>query len=392
MYEALKEQFSSVFGETATLLFSAPGRTEICGNHTDHQCGMVLAGAVNLETVAAVRPRGDGVVRLLSEGYPMCEVRLDELDPVETEKESTLALIRGVAAGFAQKGFVPAGFDACICSTVLAGSGLSSSAAFEILLGTIENHLTGAGLSPMEIAVIGQRAENRWFGKPSGLLDQAAAASGGIVFMDFAPGKEVESETIDVNFEDLGYALVVIDSGADHAGLTADYAAIPQELKQVCAFFGKKVLREVEEEDFYVNLPKLRAAVGDRAVLRAMHVYDENNRVLLARAALKRGDMKTFLRQIHNSGRSSQILLQNIVPAGATGTQALSYVLACAERILDGEGACRVHGGGFAGTIQAFVPLDRVDSFCDEMNRLLAAEACHRLSIRPVGGMLLEVL
>ncbi len=392
MYEALKEQFSSVFGESATLLFSAPGRTEICGNHTDHQCGMVLAGAVNLETVAAVRPRGDGVVRLLSEGYPMCEVWLDELDPVETEKESTLALIRGVAAGFAQKGFMPVGFDACVCSTVLAGSGLSSSAAFEILLGTIENHLTGAGLSPMEIAVIGQRAENRWFGKPSGLLDQAAAASGGIVFMDFAPGKEVESETIDVNFEDLGYALVVIDSGADHAGLTADYAAIPQELQQVCAFFGKKVLREVEEEDFFANLPDLRAVVGDRAVLRAMHIYDENNRVLLARAALKHEDMKSFLRQIHNSGRSSQILLQNIVPAGATGKQALSYALACAERVLDGEGACRVHGGGFAGTIQAFVPLDRVDSFCDEMNRLLAAEACHRLSIRPVGGMLLEVL
>ena len=392
MYEALKERFSSVFGEAATLLFSAPGRTEICGNHTDHQCGMVLAGAVNLETVAAVRPREDGCIRLLSEGYPMCEVHLDELDPAEAEKESTTALIRGVAAGFAQNGCAPVGFDACVCSTVLSGSGLSSSAAFEILLGTIENHLTGAGLSPMEIAVIGQQAENRWFGKPSGLLDQAAAASGGIVFMDFAPNRKVESETLDVNFEDLGYALVVIDSGADHAGLTADYASIPEELKQVCAFFGKRVLREVEEELFYTKLPELRAAVGDRAVLRAMHVYDENNRVLLARAALKHRDMTAFLRQIHNSGRSSQLLLQNIVPAGATGKQALSYALACAERVLDGEGACRVHGGGFAGTIQAFVPLDRVGAFCEEMNRLLAAEACHRLSIRPVGGVLLEVL
>lgn len=392
MYEALKEQFRSVFGEEPALLFSAPGRTELCGNHTDHQCGMVLAASINLETVAAVRERGDAKVRLLSEGYPMCEIDLNELEPVEAEKESTAALIRGVAAGFQKKGHNPVGFDACVCSNVLAGSGLSSSAAFEILLGTIENHLTGAGLTAMDLAKIGQTAENRYFGKPCGLLDQAAAASGGIVFMDFAPGREVESESIDVNFEDYGYALVVIDSGADHAGLTADYAAIPEELKQVCAFFGKQVLREVDEDKFYQKLPELRREVGDRAVLRAMHVFDENRRVLLARAALKNGDMNGYLRQVHASGRSSQLLLQNIVPAGATGKQALSYALACAERLLDGEGACRVHGGGFAGTIQAFVPIDRVDGFCKEMNRLLGAESCHRLAIRPVGGVLLEVL
>ena len=392
MYEALKEQFRSVFGEEPALLFSAPGRTELCGNHTDHQCGMVLAASINLETVAAVRERGDAKVRLLSEGYPMCEIDLNELEPVEAEKESTAALIRGVAAGFQKKGHNPVGFDACVCSNVLAGSGLSSSAAFEILLGTIENHLTGAGLTAMDLAKIGQTAENRYFGKPCGLLDQAAAASGGIVFMDFAPGREVESESIDVNFEDYGYALVVIDSGADHAGLTADYAAIPEELKQVCAFFGKQVLREVDEDEFYQKLPELRREVGDRAVLRAMHVFDENRRVLLARAALKNGDMNGYLRQVHASGRSSQLLLQNIVPAGATGKQALSYALACAERLLDGEGACRVHGGGFAGTIQAFVPIDRVDGFCKEMNRLLGAESCHRLAIRPVGGVLLEVL
>ncbi len=392
MYEALKEQFVSVFGENPTLLFSAPGRTELCGNHTDHQCGMVLAGAVNLETVAAIRPRGDGRVRLLSEGYPMCDVNLSLQEPQEAEKESTAALIRGVAAGFAESGYTPLGFDACVCSSVLAGSGLSSSAAFEILLGTIENHLTGAGLSAMELAVIGQQAENRFFGKPCGLLDQAASASGGIVYMDFAPDQPVYSESIDVNFEDFGYTLVVVDSGADHAGLTSDYAAIPEELRAVCVFFGKRVLREVDEDAFYARLPALRAVAGDRAVLRAMHVFDENRRVLLARAALKRRDMDAFLRQIHNSGRSSQLLLQNIVPAGATKQQAVSYALACAERVLDGEGACRVHGGGFAGTIQAFVPMDRVDAFCAEMNRLLAADCCHRLSIRPVGGVLLEGL
>jgi galactokinase len=210
--------------------------------------------------------------------------------------------------------------------------------------------------------------------------------------MDFAPGKEAKSETIDINFEDYGYALLVIDSGADHAGLTGDYAAIPHELKEVCRFFGKSVLREVDEEEFYQKLPEVRAATSDRAVLRAMHIYDENRRVLLARAALKNGDMNGFLRQLNLSGRSSQLLLQNIIPSGDGERQALSYALACAERLLDGEGACRVHGGGFAGTIQVFVPLVRADAFCAEMDRLLGAKRCQRLSIRPVGGVLLEVL
>ena len=392
MYEALKERFAEVFGTAPALLFSAPGRAELCGNHTDHQCGMILAASINLETVAAVRPSAEPRIRLLSEGYPMCEVDLSQLEPEEGEKESTAALIRGVAAGFAGKGFRPVGFDACVCSNVLAGSGLSSSAAFEILLGTIENHLTDAQLPAMELAKIGQMAENRYFGKPSGLLDQAAAASGGVVYIDFAPGKEPVAETIDINFEEYGYALVVIDSGADHAGLTDDYASIPKELHKVCDFFGKEVLREVDERLFYEKLPEVRAAAGDRAVLRAMHIYDENRRVHMARAALKCGDMETFLREVNGSGRSSQLLLQNIIPRKAADRQALNYALACAERLLEGEGGCRVHGGGFAGTIQAFVPLNRVDAFCAEMDRLLGAKSCHRLSIRPVGGVLLEVL
>lgn len=390
MYENLKNRFSEVFGDKPAFLFSAPGRTELCGNHTDHQGGVVLAAAINLETVAAVRPREDGKVRLLSEGYPMCELSLDVLEPQEAERGSTKGLIRGVASGFSARGVPPVGFDACVCSNVLTGSGLSSSAAFEVLLGTVQNHLTGAGLPALEIARIGQLAENRFFGKPSGLLDQAASASGGVVFLDFAPGQETRSERIAMNFEDYGYSLVVIDSGADHADLTADYAAIPAELAEVSAFFGKKVLREVNEEDFYARLPEVRAAAGDRAVLRAMHVYDENRRVLLAKAALKTGDLNSFFRQLHASGRSSQLLLQNIIPAGATRTQALSYALACAERLLDGEGTCRVQGGGFAGTILAFVPLDRLDSFCAEMNRLLDLHACHVLTVRGEGGVLLE--
>ncbi len=392
MYEALKETFRSVFGSDAALLFSAPGRTELCGNHTDHQGGMVLAAAVQLETAAAVRPRKDGCIRLLSEGYPMCTVMLDTSEPREEETGTTAALIRGVAAGFLARGYQPAGFDACVCSNVLTGSGLSSSAAFEVLLGTIENHLTGAGLPALEIAKIGQAAENRYFGKPSGLLDQAAAASGGIVFLDFAPGQEPRAESIDVNFADYGYALCVIDSGADHANLTPEYAAIPQELSRVSAFFGKQVLREVDETEFYDSLPEVRKAAGDRAVLRAMHVFDENRRVLLARAAIREGDMDGFLRQLNASGRSSQLLLQNIIPSGAAEEQALSYALACAERVLDGEGASRVQGGGFAGTIQTFVPQDRLEYFQTEMNRLMAADCCHVLSVRPTGGILLEVL
>ncbi|MBR4472317.1 MAG: galactokinase [Oscillospiraceae bacterium] len=391
MYEALKEQFCRVFGEKPTLLFSAPGRTELIGNHTDHQGGLVLGASINLETAAAVRPTGDGRIRLLSEGYPMCSVDLSDLEVREEEKESTAALIRGVAAGFAARGFRPEGFEACVCSSVLPGSGMSSSAAFEVLIGTVLNHLTGAGLPALEIAKIGQGAENRYYGKPSGLLDQASSASGGIVYLDFAPGKEVFSETISVSFEDYGYAMVVIDSGADHEDLTADYAAIPQELGRVAAFFGKRVLREVDEAAFYEKLPEVRRAAGDRAVLRAMHIYDENRRVLLARAALKDGEMTGFFRQLNASGLSSQLLLQNTIPSGRDNReQALSYTIACAKKLLDGEGAVRVQGGGFAGTILTFVPLERLESFCAEMDRLMGRKSCHVLSVRPVGGVLLE--
>jgi galactokinase len=390
MYQALKQTFRRVFGEEPTLLFSAPGRTELIGNHTDHQGGMVLGASIDLETAAAVRPMDDGSIRLLSEGYPMCSVSLSDLGVQQEEKGSTAALIRGVAAGFAARGFRPVGFEAAVSSSVLPGSGLSSSASFEVLIGTVLNYLAKAELPALEIAKIGQEAENRFYGKPSGLLDQAAAASGGIVFLDFFPGREVVSETIPVNFRDFGYAIAVIDSGADHADLTADYASIPQELGGVAAFFGKKVLREVDEEAFYEKLPEVRAATSDRAVLRAMHIYDENRRVLLARAALKAGDMDGFFRQLNESGLSSQLLLQNIIPSGSDTRQALSYTIACAKRLLDSEGAVRVQGGGFAGTILTFVPLARLDSFCAEMDRVLGRKSCHVLSVRPVGGVLLE--
>ncbi len=392
MYEELKATFRETFGKNPQFLFSAPGRTEICGNHTDHQGGTVLAAAVNLETVAAVRVREDGVVRLLSEGYPMCTVDLGESEPREEEKNSTVALIRGVAAGFQKRGYRPVGFDACVCSGVLPGSGLSSSAAFEVLLGTVENHITEALLPALEIARIGQEAENLYYGKPSGLLDQAASACGGVTFLDFDPQQETVAESLAIRFEDYGYTICVIDSGADHANLTGEYAAIPQELQKVSAFFGKKMLREVPEEDFWRCLPELRQTVGDRPVLRAMHIYDENRRVLLARAALRQGDIGGFLRQLNASGLSSRLYLQNITPAGATREQALAYTLSCAEKLLDGEGASRVQGGGFAGTILTFVPTERLESFCREMNRLIGGEVCHILSVRSEGGVLMEDL
>ena len=390
MYAELKKRFYDTFGAEPVMLFSAPGRTELCGNHTDHQGGMVLGAAVNLETVAAIRPRYDGKVRLLSEGYPLCEVSLDDLVVHTEEYGTTTALIRGVAAGFSARGAHPVGFDACVCSGVVSGSGLSSSAAFEVLIGTIENHLTGLQLPALEIARIGQNAENHYFGKPSGLLDQASSACGGVVFVDFDPSQETKAESISVNFADYGYAICVVDSGASHADLTDEYAKIPGELGKVSQVFGKKVLREVDESEFYARLPEIRAKTSDRAVLRAMHIYDENRRVLLARAALKNGDIQAFLRQLNASGRSSQLLLQNIIPAGAGEEQALSYTLACAEKLLDGEGVCRVQGGGFAGTIQTFVPLETLDYFCREMNRLLDADACQVISVRQAGGILLE--
>lgn len=320
----------------------------------------------------------------------MCELSLENLEPCPEEYGTTTALIRGVAAGFSKRGAQPVGFDACVCSEVVSGSGLSSSAAFEVLIGSVENHLTGLNLPALEIAKIGRNAENRFFGKPSGLLDQASSACGGVVFLDFDPAQETKAERIPVNFTEYGYVLCVVDSGASHADLTDEYAKIPEELAEVCHVFGKNVLREVDENDFYTRLPEVRAKTGDRAVLRAMHVFDENRRVLLARAALKKGDIQGFFRQLNASGRSSQLLLQNIIPSGAGEEQALSYTLACAERLLDGEGACRVQGGGFAGTILTFVPLETVDRFCKEMNRMLNAEACHILSVRQEGGILLE--
>ena len=390
MYETLKQQFADTYGRPARYLFSAPGRTELSGNHTDHQLGRVLAGAVSLDTVAAVDRNDDGCIRVLSQGYPMCEIALDALEKRQEEEGSTAALIRGIAAGIRKRGAGLVGFDACVSSRVLSGSGLSSSAAFEVLIGTVLNQLCDCGMTALEIAQLGQWAENVYFGKPCGLMDQTASSVGGIITIDFADEEHPQVEHLNFDFAACGHALCIIDSGADHADLTDEYAAIPRELGRVSAFFGQRHLRQVDEAEFYRRLPELRKAAGDRAVLRAMHIFDENRRVAQQVEALRQNDFQRFLELVTESGRSSWLLLQNIVPTGATEHQELAVALRLAERLLGGRGACRVHGGGFAGTIQAFVPNDLLEDFRAGMEAVLGEGSCHILSIRPEGGILLE--
>ena len=385
---ALDAGFAEFFGGAPARYFSAPGRTEISGNHTDHQRGRVLAGAVNLDTVAAVKVNGTDLIRIKSKGYPMCEVSVSELNPVESEINSTPALIRGVAARFAQLGCEVRGFDAYCESTVLPGSGLSSSAAYEVLIGTIINHLFFEGkVSQPEIAMIGQYAENVFFGKPCGLMDQTASAVGGLVTIDFADKDNPDIRPVKFDFGSCGHALCIIDSRADHADLTDEYAAVPGELKAICAHFGKDVTTEIDEDEFYAAIPALREKCGDRAVMRAIHEYNENRRVPKQVAALEAGDFDTFLKLTKESGFSSWMYLQNVIPAGYVKQQAMAVALGLCEHYLQGRGAYRVHGGGFAGTVQAFVPNDILDSFVKGIDAALGEGACHVLSIRPQGGV-----
>ena len=369
-------------------VFSAPGRTEISGNHTDHQCGCVLAAAVNLEAVADVWLNGTNTIWIQSQGYPTIKVELDDLSVREEEKNSTAALIRGVAYSFVQRGAELRGFDAVVNSTVLPGSGLSSSAAFEVLFGTILNELFfDKKLSAVEIAQIGQYAENVYFGKPCGLMDQMVSSVGGLVYIDFENPQEPVIDKIDFDLAKAGYALCIIDSGADHADLTDEYAAIPTEMREVAAFFGKEVLRQIPADTFFSALPELRGKVPDRAILRAIHIYQENSRVLKQVEALKSGNMDAFLQLVKESGRSSWMYLQNISPTGAVEHQEVAVALALCDVLLQGRGAYRVHGGGFAGTVQAFVPFDMLDAFISGIEAVLGADKCHVLNIRPQGGI-----
>lgn len=386
--QALNAGFEAAFGCLPHRYFSAPGRTELSGNHTDHQSGRVLAAAVNLDMQAAVRENGTDKIRILSQGYPMCQVCLSQLTPTQEEYNTTAALIRGVAAGFQELSCTIRGFDAYIESTVLPGSGLSSSAALEVLLGTIINALfyNNQASAPM-VAAIGQYAENVFFGKPCGLMDQMASSVGGMVSIDFQDPAVPVITPVAFDFSACGHVLCIIDSQASHAELTDEYAAITRDMKGISSYFGKKVLRQVEEDAFYQAIPQLRQRCGDRAVLRAMHFFRENQRVVQQVEALQQGNFARYLELMTQSGQSSWMYLQNVTPAGATEHQEVAITLALCQEFLQGKGGYRVHGGGFAGTVQALVPTDMAEQFRSKMDAVLGEGACHILTIRPQGGV-----
>ena len=368
-------------------LFSAPGRTEIGGNHTDHQHGCVLAASINLDIIAAASVNNENVIRIKSEGFPADEINLDNLEVNIKEYNQASALIRGVAAGFRKLGYNIGGFNAYTSSNVLKGSGLSSSAAFEVLIGNIMNKFfAGSKVTAAEIAKIGQYAENTFFGKPCGLMDQMASSVGGIITIDF---KDTENPLIrknNFNFSKNGYSLCIIDTGADHADLTDEYASIPYEMKLVAEHFDKNYLREVNKEEFISAIPQLRAAAGDRAVLRALHYFEETERAVKESEALEQNNLTEFFRLIKQSGESSYMYLQNVNVCGASKTQPVGLTLGLCGEFLKDKGAFRVHGGGFAGTVQAFVPSNLVAGFKKNIENILGQNTCHILSIRPIGG------
>ena len=384
--ETMRAFFQEHFGRPAQRAFSSCGRVELIGNHTDHQRGLVLAAGVDLSAVALAAPNDLNEIRLCSEGFGDCAVSLDALSPDPNEYGTTTALLRGVLAGICERGAHPIGLDLYVKSHVLAGSGLSSSAAIEVLLAEVLNaYCLDGALDELALAKIGQHAENVFFGKPSGLMDQAACALGGISFFDFADPAAPEYARIPFDFAACGHSIVVIDSGADHADLTDCYAAIPRELSEIDAFFGASALRDVAEPDFYAALPVLRRLYGDRAVLRAMHVFDENRRVTQARDALLADDFPAFLRALNASGESSYAMLQNVIAEGHEYAQSLAFAICYAKKLLNGRGAVRVHGGGFAGTALAIVPNDLLNDFIAGMERVLAPDACRTLHIRKRG-------
>ena len=380
------ESFTSLYGEQDYSVFSVSGRSEISGNHTDHNRGEVLAASVSLDIIAVAAPTYDGKICLTSEGFSENEVDLGVLEPVSGEEGTSAALIRGVCDGLAKRNRAIGGFCAYMTSSVLGGSGLSSSAAFEDMIGNIENHLYNDGeIDYIEISQIAQYAENVHFGKPCGLMDQIACACGGFVHIDFADPANPVCEKIELDLAAHGYKLCVVNTGGSHADLTDDYAAVPAEMKKTASFFGKDVLRELSKGEVLANVPALREFAGDRAVLRAVHFFDENERVRKASAYLAKDDIAGFLSVIKESGRSSAMLLQNYFTPKSPAEQGITLACAVAESVLAPEGVCRVHGGGFAGTIQAFVPEAKLELFKNTMEAAFGEGAVTVLSVRPVG-------
>ena len=382
------ESFEGIFGEKENIrLFSAPGRTEVGGNHTDHQHGCVLAGGVNLDVIAVAAPNNDGKVRIKSEGYDMDVIDITELEKNTAEHGRASALIRGVLSRFKELGADISGFNAYTTSNVLKGSGLSSSAAFEVLVGNIVNGMFfNNKADEITIAKIGQYAEREYFGKPCGLLDQMASSLGGFTYADFFNPADPITEKINLDIHSFGYTLCVVDTGGNHANLTQDYADITVECKEISNKLGVDFLRDADQNRFYNSIAELRRACGDRAVLRAFHFFNENDRVEKQKAALKAGDFEGFLKLVNESGESSYDYLQNLYSNSAVSEQGLPLAIALTKKFLNGKGACRVHGGGFAGTIQCYIPSELLADYKKTIEAVFGENSCCVLNIRPVGG------
>ena len=387
-YRAAEVGFAEHFGGLGDhRFFSAPGRTEICGNHTDHNNGKVFAASIDLDIIAVAELTDDGFVTVKSEGFDEDKIDINDLDVHEDEKNTSAALIRGVLKGFQKNGHKIGGFRAYMTSTVLKGSGLSSSAAFEVLIGTILSHMYNSGeITPVKAAQISQFAENVYFGKASGLMDQVACSVGGFVAIDFKDTDIPVIENIPCDFDKFEHALCIVDTKGDHADLSDEYSTIPQEMKAIAGFFDCETLRSLSLPDIMLNLNFLREKFGDRAVLRAIHFFHENERVEKVVHALKHEQFDNFLLSVKESGDSSFKYLQNIYSNSDIRHQCLSIALNTAEATLHRKGACRVHGGGFAGTIQAFVPFSMLQQFKMNMERVFGLGSCHVLSLRKVGG------
>lgn len=380
-------------GKNDIELFSTPGRTEVGGNHTDHNAGRILAAAVDLDVIAAVAPNDEGVIRIKSEGYPQDIVELHELDLKESEKYTSAALIRGVSSRLKELGYAIGGFDAYTTSNVLKGSGLSSSAAFEVLVVTILNHLYNNGvINDVLNAQIAQYAENNYFGKPCGLMDMTTCAVGGFVTIDFKDFENPVVGKVDFDFAASGFSMVIVDTGGNHADLNEDYTALEHEMKEVARAFGGKVLREFTKQRVLENIPYLRSKVNDRAILRAVHFYDDDQRVVEQVQSLGNNRFDEFLRLITDSGYSSWMLCQNCYSHKNIEEQGISVALALTENLLKGKGAWRVHGGGFAGTIQVFVPNELLVSYLEKMKEVFGEEACYELMIRPAGTIKITIV
>jgi len=383
--------FTELYGDGDVSVFSVPGRSEICGNHTDHNRGEVFAASIDLDIVAVARVTKSGKIRVTSEGFSECDVSLSDLSPKKGDEGTSASLIRGVSDGFLQKNFKTVPFDCYMTSDVLGGSGLSSSAAFEIMISNILNHFANSGkIDATTLSQISQYAENVHFGKPCGLMDQMACAYGGFVHIDFADPKAPVCDSIPFDIGGAGYALCIVSTGGSHADLTDDYAAVPAEMKAVAAYFGKDALRAVSRDDVMKNIPALREKVGDRAILRALHFFDENDRVRAMQSALAAGDIDAFLNIINASGESSAMMLQNYFAPKAPAEQGITLAYAAAKEILGGKGAVRVHGGGFAGTIQAFVPKKALDCFVSGMESAFGKGSVSVLNVRPLGAIMFK--